>query len=147
MMVANNARRPITHFQLWMQKHHSDHSYKKLTDFVCIFSRQIASEWDGLLFREVDGQGNRCWEDLLALCTDEATEAKYRELAALHCLLLRCEYNRRIEAEVNGFPMLIMWLVWKAPDTVCNFRKECARDILEYSLLPVVVKVKCRLMI
>jgi len=139
LTIGNTSRGPLTHLHLWLQKHHSDSNatWRKVVDFVCEVSQQIAREWDTLLCDNHEADHPNCkWSRLLNICNRDGNEleAQHRALAVQHCILQRCEYARRIETQTQSFPMALCWLLWQKPSVSCEERQKCAHDLKDYSL-------------
>eukprot|EP00969_Alexandrium_andersonii_P330001 14584035-Alexandrium_andersonii.AAC.1 len=49
---------------------------------------------------------------------------------------MRTDFHRRVVGHARGFPMLLLWIVFRPPGQACPGRQRCARDLL---VLPVSV--------
>jgi hypothetical protein len=53
------------------------------------------------------------------------------------CLEIAADFKHRIVLPTRRWPLLLMWMIKSQPDADCAYRRECAKDLLESSLLEI----------
>lgn len=136
LYISHTTSSPLAHLQHWLQGFHaeSEKRHRCLIDFVIWKAKQISFGWTHMIL--TDGYFTDLEEEF-SHGHGDADEIYWRTEAVSHVLLLRGAFAFRIDSIVGSYPLLLLWLIWSPFDAVCEDRRQCAADLLQYINLPV----------
>lgn len=130
LFVSHCSRQPLDHLQHWLQKpiYNADRPVPNLVAFVC--SKASAFEEEFAAYVD-DSAYNHVWSGLLDAIGHR--DVPYWIGRAVQITLeAAADYKRRLLIPARRYPFLLMWFVFSPPSVCCDYRKECASDLLSF---------------